>query len=144
MENKRKHEFQREMKARHLIMLSLGGVIGTGLFLSTGYTIQQAGPFGTILSYLIGALVVYLVMLCLGELAVHMPETGAFHSYAAKYIGPGTGYTVAWLYWLTWTVALGSEFTAAGMVSINQCLDLECSICHFGFWIKCADCQVFR
>jgi S-methylmethionine transporter len=108
--------FQRKMQARHLVMLSLGGVIGTGLFLSSGYTIQQAGPFGTILSYLIGALVVYLVMLCLGELSVHMPETGAFHSYAAKYIGPATGFTVAWLYWLTWTVALGSEFTAAGLL----------------------------
>ena len=116
MENKRKHNFNGKCRARHLVMLSLGGVIGTGLFLSSGYTIQQAGPFGTILSYLIGALVVYLVMLCLGELAVHMPETGAFHSYAAKYIGPGTGYTVAWLYWLTWTVALGSEFTAAGLL----------------------------
>ncbi|MDQ0200976.1 S-methylmethionine permease [Neobacillus ginsengisoli] len=116
MENKNRQEFQRKMQARHLVMLSLGGVIGTGLFLSSGYTIQQAGPFGTILAYLIGALVVYLVMLCLGELSVHMPETGAFHSYAAKYIGPGTGYTVAWLYWLTWTVALGSEFTAAGLL----------------------------
>lgn len=111
-----KQEFQRKMKSRHLVMLSLGGVIGTGLFLSTGYTIQQAGPFGTILSYLVGALAVYLVMLCLGELSVRMPETGAFHTYAAKYIGLGTGYTVAWLYWLTWTVALGSEFTAAGLL----------------------------
>ncbi|WGD58234.2 hypothetical protein P5664_20845 [Bacillus subtilis] len=35
-------------------MLSLGGVIGTGLFLSSGYTIQQAGPAGTILAYLVG------------------------------------------------------------------------------------------
>ncbi|ASJ56839.1 amino acid permease [Brevibacillus formosus] len=116
MENGRKRELQRKMQARHVVMLSLGGVIGTGLFLSTGYTIQQAGPFGTILSYLVGAFVVYLVMLCLGELSVHMPETGAFHSYAARYIGPGTGYTVAWLYWLTWTVALGSEITAAGLL----------------------------
>ncbi|WP_342047322.1 S-methylmethionine permease [Bacillus sp. OTU530] len=112
----RKQEFQRKMQERHIVMLSLGGVIGTGLFLSSGYTIQQAGPLGTILSYLVGAVFVYLVMLCLGELSVHMPETGAFHSYAAKYIGPGTGYTVAWLYWLTWTVALGSEFTAAGLL----------------------------
>ncbi|MGI1806629.1 amino acid permease [Exiguobacterium sp. TDN 0502] len=108
--------FRRKMESRHLIMLSLGGVIGTGLFLSTGYTLEQAGRIGTILSYLIGAVVVYLVMLSLGELAVHMPETGSFHRYATKYIGPGTGYTVAWLYWLTWTVALGSEFTAAGML----------------------------
>jgi S-methylmethionine transporter len=111
-----KRNFKRHMQARHLIMLSLGGVIGTGLFLSSGYTIQQAGPFGTVLAYLIGALVVYLVMLCLGELAVQMPEIGAFHSYAHKYIGPATGYVVAWLYWLTWTVALGSEFTAAGLL----------------------------
>lgn len=116
MENNRKQPFQRKMETRHVVMLSLGGVIGTGLFLSSGYTIQQAGPLGTILAYLIGAVSVYLVMLCLGELSVHMPETGAFHSYAAKYIGPATGYTVAWLYWLTWTVALGSEFTAAGLL----------------------------
>nr|WGE04035.1 amino acid permease [Bacillus subtilis] len=31
-------------------------------------------------------------------------------------MGPATGFTVAWLYWLTWTVALGSEFTAAGLL----------------------------
>lgn len=37
-------QFQRKMTSRHLFMLSLGGVIGTGLFLSSGYTIAQAGP----------------------------------------------------------------------------------------------------
>lgn len=72
-------------------MLSLGGVIGTGLFLSSGYTIAQAGPFGAVLSYLVGAVVVYLVMLSLGELAVAMPVTGSFHTYATKFISPGTG-----------------------------------------------------
>lgn len=107
-------QFKRTMKARHLVMLSLGGVIGTGLFFNTGYIISTTGALGTLLAYLIGAVVVYLVMLCLGELAVAMPETGAFHVYAARYLGPATGYTVAWLYWLTWTVALGSSLTAAG------------------------------
>lgn len=102
------------MKARHLVMLSLGGVIGTGLFFNTGYIISTTGALGTLLAYLIGALVVYLVMLCLGELSVAMPETGAFHVYASRYLGPATGYAVAWLYWLTWTVALGSSLTAAG------------------------------
>ncbi|PLR32194.1 amino acid permease [Chimaeribacter coloradensis] len=107
-------QFQRTMKARHLVMLSLGGVIGTGLFFNTGYIISTTGALGTLLAYLIGALVVYLVMLSLGELSVAMPETGAFHLYAARYLSPATGYTVAWLYWLTWTVALGSSLTAAG------------------------------
>lgn len=109
-------QFQRKMTSRHLFMLSLGGVIGTGLFLSSGYTIGQAGPFGAILSYLIGAVVVYLVMLSLGELAVAMPVTGSFHTYATKFISPAAGFTVAWLYWLCWTVALGSEFLGAGLL----------------------------
>jgi len=109
-------KLKRNMESRHLLMISLGGVIGTGLFLSSGYTIHEAGPVGTILAYGIGAIVVYLVMLCLGELSVAMPETGSFHVYADRYIGPGTGFTVAILYWLTWTVALGSEFTAAGLI----------------------------
>ena len=73
-------QFKRSMKARHLVMLSLGGVIGTGLFFNTGYIISTTGALGTLLAYLIGALVVYLVMLCLGELSVAMPETGAFTS----------------------------------------------------------------
>lgn len=109
-------QFQRKMTSRHLFMLSLGGVIGTGLFLSSGYTIAQAGPFGAILAYLIGAVVVYLVMLSLGELAVAIPVTGSFHSYANRFISPGTGFTVAWLYWICWTVALGSEFLGAGLL----------------------------
>ncbi|MZD42520.1 S-methylmethionine permease, partial [Salmonella enterica subsp. enterica serovar Typhimurium] len=86
-------QLQRTMKAHHLVMLSLGGVIGTGLFFNTGYIISTTGAAGTLLAYLIGALVVWLVMQCLGELAVAMPETGAFHVYAARYLGPATGYT---------------------------------------------------
>lgn len=86
---------RRKMSTRHLMMISFGGVIGTGLFLSSGYTISQAGPFGTVLAYAVGAVLVYLVMMCLGELSVAMPETGAFHVYATRYIGPATGFTVA-------------------------------------------------
>ena len=41
---------ERRMNRRHLMMISFGGVIGTGLFLSTGYTITQAGPLGTVLA----------------------------------------------------------------------------------------------
>ena len=111
--------FKQEMQTRHIVMLALGGVIGTGLFLTSGYTVNQAGPLGAVIAYIIGALMVYMVMMCLGELAVQMPETGSFSTYATRFLGPGTGYTVAWLYWLTWTVAIGSEFTAAGILMVR-------------------------
>ena len=107
-------QFQRSMRLRHLIMLSLGGVIGSGLFFGTGHVIANVGAFGTIVAYLIGAFMVYLIMLSLGELSVAHPEPGSFHLYASKYISPAAGFSVAWLYWLNWTVTLGTAFTAVG------------------------------
>ena len=107
---------ERRMESRHLTMISLGGVIGTGLFVSSGYTIAQAGPIGAIIAYAVGSLLVYCVMVCLGELSVAMPYAGSFHLYAKRFIGPGTAFTIAILYWLNWAVALASEFTAAGML----------------------------
>ncbi|UIR31479.1 amino acid permease [Priestia flexa] len=110
------NDLKRTMKSRHLFMVSLGGVIGTGLFLSSGYTIGQAGPGGAMLAYLVGGFIMYLVMLCLGELSVAMPHAGSFQVYATKFIGPGTGFAVGWLYWLTWVVTVGSEFIAVGLL----------------------------
>lgn len=107
---------KRAMSTRHLVMLSLGGAIGTGLFLGSGEVIAQTGPVGAIISYFLGGLIAYMVMLCLGELAVHMPVSGSFGEYANRYIGPGTGYMITWLYWLTWTATLGTEFTAAALL----------------------------
>ncbi len=73
---------KRAMSTRHLVMISLGGAIGTGLFLGSGEVIAQTGPVGAIIAYFLGGIIAYMVMLCLGELAVHMPESGSFGAYA--------------------------------------------------------------
>lgn len=109
-------QLKRAMSERQVRMIGLASGIGTGLFLSSGYTIHTAGAFGTILAYTVGAILVYLIMLSLAELSIAMPVTGSFHYYAQKLIGSATGFLVAISYWLTWTVALGSEFTAIGIV----------------------------
>ncbi|MED4583714.1 amino acid permease [Brevibacillus choshinensis] len=129
--NEQDKHLQRSMKRRHLFMLSLGGVIGTGLFLNAGYTINQAGPGGAILAYIIGGVLLYLVMTCLGELSVKMPVTGSFQTYATKYIGPASGFTLGWMYWLGSATTAGVEFTAAGMVMQRWFPDTP-------VWIWCA------
>lgn len=107
---------KRTMEQRHLVMIALGGVIGSGLFVSSGYTIGEAGPLGAVLAYVLGALVAWMVMCCLGELAVAYPVSGGFHIYASRNLGQAWGFATAWLYWLCWAVALGSEFTASGIL----------------------------
>ncbi|MNO40108.1 Amino-acid permease RocE [compost metagenome] len=106
----------RALKSRHIFMLSLGGVIGTGLFMGSGVTINQGGPFGAILAYLVAGLLMYLVMVCLGELSVQMPVSGSFQAHATRYIGPATGFMIGWVYWMSWATTVGLEFTAAGML----------------------------
>lgn len=116
MSNSAAPQLKRAMQRRHLVMLSLGGAIGTGLFLGSGQVISQTGAIGAIIAYALGGLIAYMVMLCLGELAVHMPSSGAFGDYATAHINPATGYMISWMYWLTWTVTLGTEFTAAALL----------------------------
>lgn len=74
-------------------------------------------------------------MLCLGELSVAMPYTGSFHVYAKNLLNPATGFTVAILYWLTWTIALGSEFTAAGIIMRHWFPSVPVSIWSLVFMI---------
>ncbi|MDU2065516.1 MAG: amino acid permease [Sporomusaceae bacterium] len=110
---------KRDMKSRHLLMISIGGTIGTGLFVGSGQTISQAGPFGAILAYMVGGFIMYLVLLCLAELAVAMPVSGSFQSYATHFISPGVGFTTGWLYWLNWAICIATDFTAAGIIMHN-------------------------
>lgn len=109
-------ELKKELKERHILMIALGGVIGTGLFLSTGYTIGEAGPGGAIFAYLIGGFVMYLTMLCLGELAVANPDAGSYQTYATKFISPGAGYVVGWMSWLNWSVTIGLELLTVSIL----------------------------
>ncbi|KKK39743.1 amino acid transporter [Mesobacillus campisalis] len=125
------NQLNRAMKSRHLFMLSIGGVIGTGLFLNAGYTINQAGPGGALAGYLFGGLILYLVMVCLGELAVHMPVTGSFQTYASRYISPSAGFTLGWMYFIGSATTAGLEFTAAGILMQRWFPDIS-------IWIWCA------
>jgi S-methylmethionine transporter len=67
---------------------------------------------GTLLAHLIGALVVWLVMQCLGEFPWRCRKP-ARSVYAARHSGPATGYTAWPTGWLL-TVALGSSLLPLG------------------------------
>lgn len=107
---------KRGMRSRHMFMISIGGVIGTGLFVGSGYTINQAGPGGSVLAYALGGLLVGIVMMCLGELATVMPVAGSFKTYAQEFISPSIGFLSAWLYWINGALTITVEWLAAVMI----------------------------
>ena len=112
------NKMNRGLKNRHLQLISLGGVIGSGYFLGTGYVLEKAGP-AAILAYLLGGVIVLCVMLCLAELAVEKPVSGSFVTYAKENISATWACGVGWAYWITWVAYVPSEMIAAGIIMSN-------------------------
>lgn len=106
-------ELDRILKARHLTMISVGGVIGAGFFLGAGAAIARTGP-SVVLAYLIGGVITLFIMLLLAEMAVSRPVSGSFESYARTAFGPWCGFITGWTYWLAFLIGPASEAIAAG------------------------------
>ncbi|WP_084435897.1 amino acid permease [Aldersonia kunmingensis] len=112
------HQLKKGLKQRHLTMLSLGGVIGAGLFVGSSATIHDAGPLAFI-TYGLTGLIVLLVMRMLGEMAAARPSTGSFTDYARFAWGPWAGFITGWLYWYFWVIVVGFEAVAGGQIIHN-------------------------
>lgn len=106
----------------HVSMISVGGIIGAGLFVGTSATIAAAGP-AVILSYLAAGLLVWIVMLLLGKLALHHEGRGSFISHVATVLGRHSGFVTGWSYAFLWVVTAGAQAVAGGII-IGHLLDV--------------------
>ncbi|KAJ3357436.1 hypothetical protein HDU83_007367 [Entophlyctis luteolus] len=116
-------------------MMSVGGTIGTGLFVASGQTVATAGPAGALTAFLFVGIMVFCVLTSLGEMAALIPVSGSFHEFvsgfpillplsypdswgsmAGRFVDPALAWTLGWNYWLQWSVSLASEITAAGII----------------------------
>jgi GABA permease len=114
-------DLQRSLKQRHMTMISLGGVIGAGLFVGSGAVMNQTGP-AAVLSYIGAGILIVLVMRMLGEMAVANPSVGSFVEYCRSALGPWAGFSVGWLYWYFWAIVLAVE-AVAGATILQRWID---------------------
>ncbi|KAH9817185.1 amino acid permease/ SLC12A domain-containing protein [Melampsora americana] len=107
---------KRNLKQRHISMIAIGGTIGTGLFLGSGEALSNGGPVGLILGYAIMGVIVYSMMVALGEMVTMFPVSGAFTHYAKRFVDPALGFAVGFNYWYSFGITLPTEITAAAIV----------------------------
>ncbi|MGO2957900.1 MAG: amino acid permease [Acetobacter sp.] len=105
-------EPKKGLKTRHVSMISLGGVIGAGLFVGSSGAILTAGP-SVILSYLIAGAMMFLVNISLRDIARAAPGHGSFISQITYALGALPGFVAGWVYWLIWITVLGVEVIAS-------------------------------
>ena len=105
---------QQHLTSAQMVMIAIGGAVGTGLFMGSAFAIGFAGP-AVLISYAIGAFIALLLIGCLGEMTVAHPTSGSFGAYAEFYLGPLAGFVLRYAYWAALVLAVGMEVTAVGM-----------------------------
>ncbi len=110
------HGFQQDLGAFSLTLLTLGGIMGSGLFMASGLVIKRAGPAALIL-YVLGAWAMYLEISALGEMSIASPTPGSFLNYTRVVLGPGWTFVAGWIFWLSSVLTMSSEATAASLFS---------------------------
>ncbi|HXB19363.1 MAG TPA: amino acid permease [Steroidobacteraceae bacterium] len=110
------HELSRSLRPRHVAMITIGGIIGAGLFVGSSVAIKATGP-AVIISYTLTGTLLLLVMRMLGEMAVEMPQVRSFTEFTRATLGNWAGFSVGWLYWYFWVTVIPVEAIAgAGII----------------------------
>src|SRR5438270_807117 len=106
----------RSLRPRHVAMITIGGIIGAGLFVGSSVAITAAGP-AIVITYALTGSLVLLIMRMLGEMAVDMPQVRSFTEFTRAALGNWAGFSVGWLYWYFWVVVIPVEAIAgAGII----------------------------
>ncbi|KIJ64041.1 hypothetical protein HYDPIDRAFT_28933 [Hydnomerulius pinastri MD-312] len=137
-------QLHRELKERHVTMISIGGVIGTGLFLGTASALMEGGPLGLLLGYAFIGSMCYCVMVSVGEMISLLPLAGGHIRLAERFVDPAFSLAMGWNCWYSWTLTIPAELAAAATlidfwqpgvdnaVWITMCLIVAIGINLFG------------
>ncbi|MFB6129750.1 MAG: APC family permease [Salinigranum sp.] len=130
-ESERSEGLPRTVGLRDLLLLSVGGMVGSSVFFFPAFTGQWVGPAATLAWFLAGVGMV-TVALCYTELATAFPESGGPAVFPAETLGSnplvrgffsyleGTSYALGWVFGVAvsaWYVAnyLGAIPPLAGV-----------------------------
>lgn len=98
---------ERTLTVSNLVFLSIGAIVGSGIFMIPGIAASIAGPQSLIVWLCIGFSAILMAM-SIAELAGMYPSAGGFYYYAYEAYGRFMGFLVGWCSWvISWiTIAM--------------------------------------
>ena len=88
---------KRELGVFGAVMMGLGSIVGTGVFVSIGIAAGITGP-SVVLAVMIGALVATFNGLSSAQLAANHAVSGGTYEYGYKYLTPLLGFSAGWMF----------------------------------------------
>ncbi|KAL4740632.1 amino acid permease/ SLC12A domain-containing protein [Aspergillus similis] len=103
--------FHRTFTPRQIHVISLGGQIGAGLFISTGKNLSNGGPASLLLGFALICTCVWAVLNTVSEMTIAFPTSGNFVEYADRFVDPAMSFAGGFSMWIGWTAVIASEAT---------------------------------
>ena len=86
-------KLKKSMKSRHVVMMSLGTGIGTGLLVANAKGLHYGGPAALVIGYVLVSFITYFMIQAAGEMAVTYPTLPAnFNAYSSIFISKPFGF----------------------------------------------------
>ncbi len=99
-----KKGLHRSLGAVQLMLMGIGCIIGTGIFVLTAAGAQKAGP-GLMLAFAIAGAVCIVAALCYAEIAAMIPVAGSAYTYSYATMGEFLAWTVGWALIMEYAIA---------------------------------------
>lgn len=109
-------ELHREMSIRTILLLGVGGGVGTALFVSIGGTLNSAGPVSLLLGFLVYNVVLANINNSMAEMTVYMPVSGSFIRLAGHWVDDALGFAGGWNFYIYLGLIVPFEITALSLV----------------------------
>ncbi|KAI1361887.1 amino acid permease/ SLC12A domain-containing protein [Xylaria arbuscula] len=104
----------RSISSRQSVMMAIGGIIGTGLFVGSGQALARVGPGFLLFAYVVLGSFVYVMITATTTVASYLPMQGAsMAAYGTRYVSRSLGFAMTWLYWYSFSISISYEITAA-------------------------------
>lgn len=111
LQNKGTIQLKKTLGAFDLILLGVGAIVGTGIFILPGtVAATHAGP-GIVFSFIIAAIVCAFAGMCYSEFASSVPVTGSAYTYGYIVFGEIIAWLVGWALLLEYGLAVAAVAT---------------------------------
>lgn len=114
---------------KRLIIMALGNIIGSGIFLGSSTVISLAGP-AAILAYVLGGGIMAFEVMFVTEMSIINPAPGSFRVHTSEIFGPWIGFVNGWVFWLSGVLGMAGEVAAAAIFT-------QFFLPHVPLWIFC-------
>ncbi|GME73932.1 unnamed protein product [Ambrosiozyma monospora] len=134
---------KRKLKSRHLQMISIGGAIGTGLFVGSGSALRAGGPASVLIAWVLVGTMMFCTVHSLGELCVAFPVSGSYAQYNTRFISPAWGFAMCWNSAMSSFVLLPLELVAASMTIKFWNVDVSPAVWVTLYWLVIVGINLF-